>query len=327
MLKKIMSTESENQMESVMKNIHYQSYDDWIKNFALNLDNIWNGHSAKELSISADSQNERSALVIGRGPSLKKQRHLELLVNSNYRGNIVCTDGGLITALEAGITPDKFPKFHVVTIEPYSRVEKLYKSPIVEKYGSKIKAILPTIASPTVVECIKNSGIEIFWLHLLFDYNEGKKSFNYISSHITRAKNHLNGLPAIQTGGNAGTASWFIAWQILKCSTVGLIGINHGWDEDDPWEKIISHGFENAEKPIDKDEPALNNLIQKIYNPEFECYCYLDPIYQFYSAILKEFIYRSPSWVNTINATEGGSIFGERIKCMTLQNFIENYSS
>jgi len=320
-----MSIEAKNQMESTMKNIHYQSYDDWIRNFALNLENIWDGYSAKKLSSFNSSQNENSSLVIGRGPSLKKQKHLELLANSNYRGNIVCTDGGLVTALEMGITPDKFPKFHVVTIEPYSRVEKLYNNPIVEQYGSKIKAILPTIASPTVVERIKNSGIAIFWLHLLFDYNEGKKSFNHISSQMVRSKNHLNGLPAIQTGGNAGTASWFVSWQILKCSTVGLIGINHGWEEDDPWEKIISHGFENPEKLIDKDESALNKLIQKIYNPEFECYCYLDPIYQFYSTTLKEFISRSPSWVNTINATEGGSIFGDRIQCMTLKKFLEKH--
>jgi len=40
---------------------------------------------------------------------------------------------------------------------------------------------------------------------------------------------------------------------------------------------------------------------------------------------LKEFIARSPPEVTTINATEGGAIFGERIKCMTFKQFLDRY--
>ena len=50
-----------------------------------------------------------------------------------------------------------------------------------------------------------------------------------------------------------------------------------------------------------------------------------DPVFQFYSSALKEFISRSPKWVNTINATEGGSIFGDRITCTTFHEFLEKY--
>ena len=35
---------------------------------------------------------------------------------------------------------------------------------------------------------------------------------------------------------------------------------------------------------------------------------------------LKEFITRSPKWVSTINATEGGSIFGPKIPDMMAPN-------
>jgi hypothetical protein len=49
----------------------------------------------------------------------------------------------------------------------------------------------------------------------------------------------------------------------------------------------------------------------------------MDPIYQFYSNALKEFISRSPKWLSTINATEGGSIFGEKITSMQLLEFLE----
>ena len=57
------------------------SYDEWVKNFALNLPDIWNDSSAAKLKptmINVDFKTTKSAIVIGRGPSLKKNKHLEL---------------------------------------------------------------------------------------------------------------------------------------------------------------------------------------------------------------------------------------------------------
>jgi hypothetical protein len=143
---------------------------------------------------------------------------------------------------------------------------------------------------------------------------------------MIRAKNRLHGLPGIQTGGNVGTASWFISWQILKCSTVALIGINHGWEEDDSWETIIYHNNKDEiGEGVDRSSPTFNKLFRKVHNPDFNCNCILDPLFQFYSEALKEFIARSPEWVTTINATEGGSIFGERIKSMRFRDFLEKH--
>ena len=143
---------------------------------------------------------------------------------------------------------------------------------------------------------------------------------------MVRAKNHVNGLPAIQTGGNVGTSSWFIGWKILKCSTIALIGINHGWEEDYSWETILSHGNNyDISKGIDRSSPAFDKLFKKIYNPDFNCNCILDHLFQFYSMAFKEFISRSPDWLTTINATEGGSIFGEKIQCMKFKEFLSTY--
>ena len=41
---------------------------------------------------------------------------------------------------------------------------------------------------------------------------------------------------------------------------------------------------------------------------------------------LLEFISRSPSWLTTINATEGGSIFGKRIESMKFVGFFKKLS-
>lgn len=323
------NSNTQSSIEEAMKNRQYEFFNEWVSNFALNLPAIWDGKSAQNLNPSLDENykpEEHSAIVIGRGPAIKKFNHLKLLLESNYQGSIVVCDGKLIDALNAGITPERFPKFYVVTIDPYPEIQNYYNDDIVDKYGSKIKGIFTVLSNPNTVERAKKAGIDIHWIHSLFDYGEGKKSFNQISALMVRAKNHLNGLPGIQTGGNVGTSSWFVSWQILKCSTVGLIGINHGWEEDDSWEKIVCHGNFDLLKNIDLNDPSLKQLFPKIHNPEFNCNCILDPVFQFYSSALKEFISRSPKWVNTINATEGGSIFGDRITCIPFHEFLKKYN-
>ena len=60
-------------LEKIMERIHLISYDDWVKNFALNLTNIWNESSAAELTPTNSKTKLKSAIVIGRGPSVKKR--------------------------------------------------------------------------------------------------------------------------------------------------------------------------------------------------------------------------------------------------------------
>jgi len=316
-----------NPLESAMMKIHSENIDEWTTNFALNLNQIWNENSARDLDPSPTEsfiKNGKSTIVIGKGPSIKKHNHLKILEESNFTGNILCCDGKLSDVLEAGITPDKFPNFYVATIDPYENIVKCYNHQIVNEFGSKIKGIFTTITNPKAAQRARDAGIQMHWIHSLFDYHEGEKSFNQITAKITRAKNHTQGLPAIQTGGNVGTSSWFLGWRILKSPTVVLVGINHGWEEDDPWETISSHG--RNEITGNSDNPEISKkFFQRIFNPELKTFCIVDPIFQFYRNALIEFIQRSPSWLNTINATEGGSIFGDRIISMKLTEFLENH--
>ena len=312
--------------EDVMKEMYYKDwYKIWVRNFALNLNDIWLEKSAKSLIPSLFPESSIS-IVIGKGPSAKKHDHFKLLAESNFKGTIVCTDGALITALKNGITPVKFPKFFVVTIDPKENIQKYYDDPIVREFGEKINGIYSTVTDPHVIQKAKDAEIKIHWVHPLFDFEEGEKSFNNISALMVRAKNCDHGLPAIQTGGNVGTASWFVAWRILHCNIVALIGINHGWEDDDPWDLIVSHGHEYETPKIQRNDKVSKKLFPRIYNPDFDSYCILDPIFQYYSNGLKEFIKRSPDWLTTINATEGGSIFGDRVKSLRFSTFLANRS-
>jgi hypothetical protein len=300
------------------KNLYEKYYDDWIRNFASNLENIWNGNSARDLTPT--NNQTKAAIVIGRGPSIFKHKHLDLLANSNYDGTIVCTDGALVHALNAGVTPDKFKEFFVVTIDTQTHISKLYDDPIIKQYGNKIKCILSSTVPQSTYTIAIESGMQVFWTHALFDYNKGKSSFNYISGAMTKTKNHQKGLPAIQTGGNVGTSSWIISWSILKCSPTVLIGIDHGYPAEMSWEEIGK--YHKIPGDVSKDSDAFKKAYPTIYNPVFDCYVKQDPIFQYYSNALKEFIPKAPSWVQTINATGGGAIFGDGINCMKFEDFL-----
>ena len=151
-------------LEESMKKIHYESYEQWVNNFAINLDRIWEESSAKELP---ESKPNSSAIVIGRGPSIRKFQHLELLRDSDYNGSIVCCDGALIDTLKAGVTPEKFPNFYVVTIDPVPLIKKCYDDQIVDEFGPKIKGAFTTISHPSVVDRARKAGIKIHWFHPL----------------------------------------------------------------------------------------------------------------------------------------------------------------
>lgn len=300
-------------------------YEDWVRNLALNLKNIWNDASAREL-IPQKVEPNSSAIVIGRGPSIDRYKHLELLANSNYKGTIICTDGAMPKVLKAGITPDKFERFVTLTVDAQKWQENFYNDPICYKYGDKINCILSTTVAPEVYDAAKRANMKVFWIHTLVDYNEGRASFNKIAGLMTRVKNHQRGLPAIQTGGNVGTAAWIIAWSILKRTTVALIGIDHGYYTEIPWEEINYHS-EPMPKDVDQNSEVFKRAYPTIYNPYFNCYCKQDPPFVYFSNALKEFIQRTTKIVKTINATEGGAIFGDGIECMTLKNFLEKYKT
>jgi len=318
------SHECINTLENILNKIHLDnSYENWIHNFSLNINDIWKEKSASDLIRFIKNKQSNSAIIIGAGPSLIKHNHLELLSKSNYRGTIICTDRILAPALKAGVTPDKFNKFYVITIDTAQIIKNFYKDKIIKKYANRINGIFTTVTHPDTISAARNLGIKIHWVHALIDYDEGKKSFNQMSALMVRAK-RPKGLPAIQTGGNVGTSAWFIAWRILKCKIVCLIGIDHSWSENDSWNSMARHC--NVPINMNKNSQIFTQLFPRVYNPEFDTICILDPIFQYYSNALKDFIQRSTSKVKTINATQGGCIFGKDIKCVSFKDFLITYS-
>ena len=293
--------------------------DMWMHNFARNIPEILVGKNVKILRSSNVVNSKNSAIVIGAGPSIHEKNHLEQLRKSGYDGTIVCTDRMLIPCLKKGITPERFPSFYVVTIDPRENIANYYDDPILKKYGNKINAVLSTCSSPLVIKNCKQNNLKKYFFHPLIDDYRKPFSINKTMNLLSKSEKNPKGYLGIQTGGNVGTASWVFSWAILGKSPVVLIGINLGYLEETELNNT-DHMVELSK--ASGDEKTARRLYKKIFNPDLNCNVLLDPVFDYYREAFCDLVKRTPSWLETINATEGGSLFGDNIKQTTLKNFL-----
>ena len=300
----------------------------WMYNFARNIPDFLNGNNVKQLSgfknVKLSIKNHRpknSAVVIGGGPSVEKNNHLKILSNSNYNGAIVCTDRMLIPCLKNGITPKKFPKFYVLSIEPKDVTVKLYDDKIIKKYSKGISAVLSTCIKHEVVELCKKNGLKIFWFHPLIDDFRKLESVNKIMNMMSKSDKNPKGFPGMQTGGNVGVFAWIFSWAILGCSPVALIGLDLGHDINIPLEK--TRHYNEYLRIFKNNKSDASKHFKRIKNTDLQIEVLSDPIFDFYREAFLDLVTRSPKWGITINCTEGGSLFGKGIKNMKFEDILK----
>ncbi len=296
----------------------------WMHNFSRNIQEILDGNSVKLLNSTDIQKSENSAVVIGAGPSIREKHHLEQLLQSDYSGAIICTDRMLTPCLKQGITPDRFPEFYVVTIDPVDKIAGFYNDPILRKYGNKINAVLSTCSSPLVLEKCKESNLNTFFVHPLIDDYRKLSSVNKTMNLMSKSEKNPKGFPGIQTGGNVGSSCWVFAWAILGKSPVALIGINFGYLDDSKISE--TQHFKELSKTVGGDKKTTESLYKRIFNPHLGCNVLVDPVFDFYREAFCDLVTRTPSWVETINATEGGSLFNDRIIQMNFEEFLTKNS-
>ena len=68
----------------------------------------------------------------------------------------------------------------------------------------------------------------------------------------------------------------------------------------------------------------VKNDFKVLHNSDIDCKVLIDPVFDFYREGFRDLVIRTPKWVKTINATEGGSLFGERIESMKFLDFLNS---
>lgn len=286
----------------------------------------------------------RSGIVISAGPSLHRTDALHKVKEAGYPGALVCVDGAYVKCLKAGLIPD-----YVVTLDPHpTRVVRWFGDPdfeenarhddyfarqdldvdfransirhnnenieLIDRHAALSKLVICTSSSQSVAERVEQAGFDSYWWNPLVDDPRAPDS-------VTRQLRGLNGLPCMNTGGTVGTAAWVLADAILRIPQLAVIGMDLGYPGDTPLNMTQTY-YElqaHAESPEE-----LEKLFPRFTFPLNGDRYYTDPTYFWYRKNLLELLEQSSA--TTVNCSEGGTLFGPKIACIRLSEFLEQHA-
>jgi hypothetical protein len=298
-------------------------FDLWMANFAANLGPMSTpsaralGDLVTEMQVPTAAP-AGPALVVGGGPSLREHRHLELLAEACPPGlTVIATDRILIPLLRLGVVPDL-----VVSIDgDHEIIARFVNDPVVDEHGPKLRVAMATTGAPPVANRLLAAGATIFWFNPLLDDYRRAGSVTAVQRSMTRTSRWPSGLPSVSCGGHAGATCWVLGHALLKRSPIGLIGLNLGYPIDYPLEKTQCYPV--IRELTGGDPVAMRAYFTEVYNPDLQQPALLDVMFAEFRQHFLELVQRAPGWVDTVNCTEGGSLFGPRITTRPLREFLE----
>lgn len=285
-----------------------------------------------------------SCIVISAGPSVHRKNSIRRTLDSGYAGTVIAVDGAYVACLRSGLIPD-----YVVTLDPHTtRVVRWFGDPdfeensrhddyfqrqdldvefrknsieqnlrnidLVNRHGARTRALVATTAPANVVKRIEEAGFDMYWWNPLVDDPRSPGS-------LTRQLHDINRLPCINTGGNVGGAAWTLASAHLKIPKVALAGMDFGYYADTPitmtqtYHELVHHAGST-----DGLERFFCDFTFPLTGERF----YTDPTYYWYRKNFLQLLEKSPSW--TVNCTEGGTLFGDQIECLYLEEYVRRAS-
>lgn len=297
----------------------------WVTNFGNNLQHVRKGRTIAEL-VPKDADNPKGlgpAVIIGAGPSIWKNKHLEMLAKTESPEKIavIASDRMVCPTLKAGVTPDKFPQWFSVGVDGSPIISKWYDDPILGKYAEKVKICIITSTHPDVLKVLKKHKVDPIWYNPIYDDWRDNESYTRLQRIMTKSKRTPKGIPSMGCLGNAGSAAWVLSQSLLRRNSLALIGINFGYDEDTPLES--TNYFSGFLQAAHGNYALVKSLYQTVYNPYFKCNAIVDPVFEHYRQAMLDSVKQTPPFVETYNATEGGSLFGSGVHCIRFEDWLK----
>jgi hypothetical protein len=280
-----------------------------------------------------------SCMIVSAGPSIARENMIPRLVASGYRGLIVCIDATLIRCLKAGIIPD-----YCVTIDPHpTRMLRWFGDPdlaehlsaddyflrqdldvafrtnsieenrknleLVDRHASRIKLVTYSSIAESLARRIHAAGFDTYWCNPLVDDPRDPQS-------ITGRLYRINRLPALNTGGNVGTAAWVFAHSVLGCARIGAIGMDYSYYPDLPLKQTQTY-YELL--TLAGDEKSLEEYFFRPEAAENPRGFYTDPTYMWYRTNFLDLLARNRGALH--NCSEAGILYGPGVIPSTLERF------
>lgn len=314
-----------------------------IENAKRNFQFKTQGRSLADLRKSSMRKND-NAVVIAAGPSVRRQNPAQILRDHGYRDTVISTDSGIAHCLRNGIVPDL-----VVSLDPHpTRIVRWFGDPSLREqdleeddyyrrqdldpvFANEVRAneeiialmrqhardmpiALSTSTSIAVVERVLDAGMPIYWWNPMLDDPDKPGS-------RTRELMELNGFPALNAGGNVGSAAWMIADAVLGKQRVALTGMDFGYYDNTPYS--ATQYYREAVDLVG--ESRVGELFSRLYNPHVQAWFISDPAYQWYRECFLEMV--ADGECQTFNCTEGGILFGPNITFCTLVTFLTEHAN
>ena len=315
--------------------------DQCLKNFEENLPYVERTVRDLRWEVAAPS----SALVVGMGPSLHRRGTAERLRRTPYDGVLVSSDGAFSYLIRRGVVPQ-----YVISVDYLDWVVRWFGDPELEKrgpdgyfknldidpqfikddaerqnqelirlvneVGPRVKAILPTTIPPAIARRCREAGMAVYWWNPILDEQDRPES-------LTRTLYRRVKAPCMASGGNCGAAGYVFAATVLGAKRVGLAGIDMGYYPDTPLEKTQFYLEMKARTPELTPE-EYKELIIRVTNPHDRTTYYTDPPYYCYREVLLNLI--DQAGVETHNCAGGGTVFSDRIRWTSLEDFLQGGS-
>jgi len=239
---------------------------------------------------------KKPAIIIGNGPSLFSNNHLDTLVEAiddGFECDVFCVTRTLKPALEAGVVPK-----YIACADGQIEESEFLDHDIIRDHADKIIAIMATTVHPKVVDLWK--GRMFFFTQHIDDITMPNVA------HIMWMLSHCL---VLNTCGNVGSALWnFVAY--LNYKLVCMIGMDLSW-----------HNMEEL-KEYYPNRPEKWEQAKRGYNPFFHKTYYIDNVFANYREAHLSWL-KSLEGIQTINCTEGGALHSRYVESMYFKDFLD----
>lgn len=283
----------------------------WMLNWAENLQEARFGDSLDKLYQRQPSER---VLVVGRGPSLKKHNHLDLLEKYPFNGEIVASDGALPLLAERGIVP-----YLSMTVDGNVVIAKWFDGPTA-RLGSKVKAVLPVTVNPKTVNAIRKLGGHIYWYVPEIDSDSFKGLTRALQLQTLSPKNQT-GLSRHNAAGCCGLSAMVLAATILRAKEICLIGMDNGYLPETPLGEL--HYHDNVLKAVGYSAEQAAKFYRIYEHPLLGC-SIVDVVFEVYRRGFQSLAKQIGNMgIRLYNATGGGCLVEEGVRIIDFEEYLK----
>lgn len=301
-------------VKQVESNTAKHLYPLWMNNWRNNLSDASAGESLDR--IYRRPKVER-ALIIGRGPSIYKHRHLELLAERGFPGKVVASDGALPLLSEHGAKAD-----YSLTVDGNQIIQKWYKPQYRNACNEGFRVILPVTAHRATYNACMKSGMKVSWYIPELD-TENFKNLTEVLQLQTISEDNPTGLSRLNGAGCSGNACIVFAATILNVREICMIGMDSGYSQDTPLSELHYHDNILAGCGYDKEKAA--KLYKIYYSEAWQQYCVTDPVFEIYKrTAFSLFQHLQAGGVKIKNCSEGGCLTADGVETPSFREYLDS---